>query len=62
MKMANLSVYPTTIVPPVANAVTNRAIQKSQNHGIKAVAIPETNWIKTATTNGMRRPTLIEKI
>lgn len=37
-------------------------MQKSQNQGIKAVAIPEINWIKTATTNGMRRPTLIENL
>lgn len=51
--------YLVTIVPPVAKAVMNLNTQNAQNQGTKAVAIPEINWMKTANTNGPRRPNLL---
>lgn len=56
-KLTNL----VTIVPPVANAVMNRNAQNSQYHGANAVAMPEKSWMKTAATNGPRRPNLCKK-
>lgn len=54
-----VTLYLVTIVPPVAKAVTNLKTQNAQNHGTNAVAIPEINWMKTATTKGPRLPNLM---
>lgn len=50
--------YLVTIVPPVAAAVMNRKAQNSQNHGANAEPTPAKSWMKTAATNGPRRPYL----
>lgn len=50
------------IVPPVAAAVMNLKIQKSQNHGAKAAKVPATNCRTIAAKNGGRRPFLEKDI
>lgn len=57
----NKTTYLVVIVPPVAAAVMNRITTYNQNHGTKAVAIPLAIWMKTAMTNGIRRPILTNK-
>lgn len=53
-----IDIYLVTIVPPVAAAVMNLKAQNSQNHGENAEPTPAKSWMKTAATNGPRRPYL----
>jgi hypothetical protein len=50
--------YEVTMVPPVATAVKNRNITKSQKFEQNAAATPQINWIITAHTIGSLRPNL----